>query len=131
MAVRPADDPARRRVVGGVARPTQMRGSAGLNDAEGWHDLQPLRRGWAQPPRRAASPAHPWLPRDGTPPASASPIDALGDCMLQPTGGWPSLCGAVTHGFRYKTRGHRMCARIDFSYIQPTSLVNTNRQRIT
>ena len=87
MVARPTDPLVRRRVVVVVARSSHMRASAGLSVAEGRHVLQPLVRGGKQPPRCWAALVQLRLPRNGAPPSSASPADALGNRVLQSAGG--------------------------------------------
>jgi hypothetical protein len=86
---RPADPLVRRRVVVLVARSPQMRASAGRSVAEGRHVLQPLVRGGEQPPRCSGALVQLRLPRNGSPPSSASLANALGNLVLQPVGGRP------------------------------------------
>jgi hypothetical protein len=84
---RPADPLIRRRVVVVVSRSTQMRASARRSVAEGRHVLQPLVRRSEQPPRCSGTLVQLRLLRNGAPPSSASPADALGNRVLQPAGG--------------------------------------------
>jgi hypothetical protein len=72
-----------------VARSPQMRASAGRSVAEGRHVLQPIVHGGEQQPRCSAALMQLRLPRNGAPPSSASPADALGNRVLQPAGGRP------------------------------------------